>query len=169
MTGAGIAQIAFYAIALVALGLPLGAYMARVYRGEAKIAQRVLGPFERLLYRLFGIDAKSEMTWKHYAFALVMFNFLGTIIVYLLQRMQGVLPGNPLHLPAVDPRVAFNTAISFATNTNWQAYGGESTMSHLVQACALAVQNFVSAAVGICVLIAAAVSAYFAAVHWFKG
>ncbi|HWU89091.1 MAG TPA: potassium-transporting ATPase subunit KdpA [Kofleriaceae bacterium] len=154
MTAAGIGQIVLYAVALIALGIPLGAYMARVYTGEAKFARRILGPFERLLYRIFGVDPDGEMSWKHYAFALMVFNLLGILIVYLLQRLQGVLPGNPLDLPAVDPRVAWNTAVSFGTNTNWQAYGGETTMSHLVQALALGVQNFVSAATGMAVLVA---------------
>jgi K+-transporting ATPase ATPase A chain len=154
MTAAGIGQIVLYAIALVALSVPLGAYMARVYTGKATFAQRILGPFERVLYRVFGVKPDAEMSPKHYAFATMMFNLLGILIVYLLQRLQGVLPGNPLDLPAVDPRVAFNTAISFGTNTNWQAYGGETTMSFLVQALALAVQNFVSAATGMAVLVA---------------
>jgi len=154
MTAAGIGQIVLYAVVLVALGVPLGAYMARVYTGKATLAQRILGPFERLLYRIFGVEPDEEMSPKHYALAVMVFNVLGILIVYLLQRLQGVLPGNPLHLPAVDPRVAFNTAVSFATNTNWQAYGGESTMSLLVQALALAVQNFTSAATGMAVLVA---------------
>ncbi|HVV82305.1 MAG TPA: potassium-transporting ATPase subunit KdpA, partial [Kofleriaceae bacterium] len=154
MTAAGIGQIVLYAVVLIALAVPLGAYMARVYTGKATFAQRLLGPVERLFYRLFGIDPEADMTWKHYAFAVMMFNLLGILVVYLLQRLQGHLPGNPLHLPGVDPRVAFNTAVSFGTNTNWQAYGGETTMSHLVQALALGVQNFVSAATGMAVLVA---------------
>ena len=154
MTATGIGQIVVYAVLLIALGIPLGAYMARVYTGKATFAQRVLGPFERLLYRIFGVEPDHEMTWKHYAIATMLFNVLGILIVYLLQRAQAVLPGNPLDLPAVDPRVAFNTAVSFGTNTNWQAYGGETTMSHLVQALGLAVQNFVSAATGMAVLVA---------------
>ncbi|HEY4057407.1 MAG TPA: potassium-transporting ATPase subunit KdpA, partial [Kofleriaceae bacterium] len=156
MTTAGIGQIIAYAIVLVALALPLGAYMVRVFTNEARIAQKILGPLERLLYRLFGIDAKREHSWRQYAIGLLLFNFFGTLLVYALQRVQAHLPGNPLNLPAVDPRVAFNTAISFASNTNWQAYGGESTMSHLVQAAALGVQNFVSAATGLAVLVALA-------------
>lgn len=154
MTGAGITQIVVFAIVLVALAVPLGAYMARVYTGTATFAQRVLGPCERFLYRLFRVKADDEMSWKQYAFALLIFNALGILVVYGLQRLQGVLPGNPLDLPAVDPRVAFNTAVSFGSNTNWQAYGGETTMSFLVQAGALAVQNFVSAATGMAVLVA---------------
>jgi potassium-transporting ATPase potassium-binding subunit len=154
VTLAGLGQLALFAVALVALGLPLGAYMARVYQGEARGAQRVLGPLERLLYRAFGVRPDQEMTWKHYAIATLVFNGAGIVVVYLLQRLQGSLPGNPLALAGVDPRVAFNTAISFGSNTNWQAYGGETTMSHLVQALALGTQNFVSAATGMAVLVA---------------
>jgi len=153
MTAAGIGQIVLYAVVLVALCVPLGAYMARVYTGQAMWSQRVLGPLERLFYRLFGITPDHEQTWKQYAIAVMVFNVLGIFAVYLLQRMQAHLPGNPNGLPAVDPRVAFNTAVSFGTNTNWQAYGGETTMSHLVQSAALGVQNFVSAATGMAVLI----------------
>ena len=153
MTATGIGQIILYAIVLVALGIPLGAYMARVYTGQATFAQRVLGPVERLFYRLFGIKPDQEQSWKQYAIAAMVFNLLGIVVVYLLQRMQAHLPENPNGLANVDPRVAFNTAVSFGTNTNWQAYGGESTMSHLVQSAALGVQNFVSAATGMAVLI----------------
>jgi K+-transporting ATPase ATPase A chain len=154
MTVVGIGQIVAYAVVLVALGIPLGAYIARVFTGDAKTAQMIFGPFERVLYRAFGVQPSDEMSWKQYAFAVMVFNTLGILAVYLLQRLQGSLPGNPLDLPGVAPRVAFNTAISFGSNTNWQAYGGETTMSHLVQAGALAVQNFVSAATGLAVLLA---------------
>ena len=154
MSGAGIAQIVLYWVVLIALAIPLGAYMARVYEGKATIAQKILGPLERLLYRLFGVKPTTEQSWQRYAAALLLFNILGLALVYLLQRLQTVLPGNPNELGAVDPRVAWNTAVSFATNTNWQAYGGETTMSHLVQALALGVQNFVSAATGMAVLVA---------------
>ena len=153
MTATGIGQIVLYAVVLVALGIPLGAYMARVYSGNARIAQRVLGPVERVLYRLFGIEPDQEQSWKQYALAAMVFNVLGILVVYALQRLQAHLPGNPNDLPGVDPRVAFNTAVSFGTNTNWQAYGGETTMSHFVQSAALGVQNFVSAATGMAVLI----------------
>ncbi|HET7500063.1 MAG TPA: potassium-transporting ATPase subunit KdpA [Kofleriaceae bacterium] len=153
MTATGIGQIVLYAVVLIALAVPLGAYMARVYSGEATLAQRVLGPVERLLYRLFGIQPDQEQSWKQYAIAAMVFNLAGILIVYLLQRVQAHLPDNPNGLGNVDPRVAFNTAVSFGTNTNWQAYGGESTMSHLVQSAALGVQNFVSAATGMAVLI----------------
>lgn len=145
MTVPGIMQIVLYAIVLVALSVPLGGYMARVYT-------RPIGRFEARLYRLIG--AKPEQTWREYAAALMVFNLLGIAVVYVLQRFQAHLPENPNGLAGVDPRVAFNTAVSFGTNTNWQAYAGESTMSHLVQSAALGVQNFVSAATGMAVLVA---------------
>lgn len=154
MTSATILSIGAYWIVLILLSIPLGAYMARVYDGKARIAQRVLGPLERLLYRLLGVRSEHEQNWPRYAVALLLFNILGLLLAYSLQRLQIVLPGNPNHLPAVDPKVAWNTAASFATNTNWQAYGGETTMSNLVQALALGVQNFVSAATGMAVLVA---------------
>jgi len=154
VTGAGIAQIVLYWIVLIGLSIPLGSYMARVYEGKAHFAQRVLGPIERLLYRLIGTHPDREQSWQRYAVALLMFNVLGLFVVYALQRAQSVLPGNPNELAAVDPRVAWNTAVSFASNTNWQAYGGETTMSNLVQALALGVQNFASAATGMAVLVA---------------
>ncbi|HZJ62754.1 MAG TPA: potassium-transporting ATPase subunit KdpA, partial [Kofleriaceae bacterium] len=153
MTAAGVGQIIFYAIVLVGLGIPLGAYMARVYSGNATLAQRVLGPVERLLYRLFGVRPDEEQSWKQYAIAVMVFNVLGIVVAYLLQRLQAHLPANPNDLPAVDPKISFNTAVSFGTNTNWQAYGGETKMSHLVQSAALGVQNFVSAATGMAVLV----------------
>jgi len=154
MSGAGIAQIVAYWVVLILLAIPLGAYMARVYEGKATVAQKLLGPLERLLYRLFGVKPGAEQSWQRYAVALILFNVLGLVLVYALQRLQAVLPGNPNDLAAVDPRVAWNTATSFASNTNWQVYGGETTMSHLVQALALGVQNFVSAATGMAVLVA---------------
>lgn len=154
MSGAGIGQIVLYWVVLIALAIPLGSYMARVYEGKATFAQKILGPLERLLYRLFGVKSTSEQSWQRYAAALLLFNILGLLLVYGLQRLQTVLPGNPNELGPVDPRVAWNTAVSFASNTNWQAYGGETTMSHLVQALALGVQNFVSAATGMAVLVA---------------
>src|SRR5678816_4314856 len=115
MTATGIGQIILYAVVLVGLGIPLGAYMARVYTGKATIAQRILGPFERLLYRLFGIKADQEQNWKQYAIAAIVFNVAGIVVVYLLQRLQASLPQHPNGLPNVDPRVAFNTAASFGT------------------------------------------------------
>jgi K+-transporting ATPase ATPase A chain len=154
MSVQGWAQIGVFFVALFACVKPLGGYMARVYEGDARVAQKVLGPLERLVYRFFRIDARSEMTWKTYAVAALLFNFAGVVAVYALQRFQGVLPGNPQAMTAVPHDLAVNTAVSFVTNTNWQAYGGESTMSYLVQMTGLTVQNFVSAASGMAVAIA---------------
>ncbi len=139
---------------LTALAWPLGAYMARVYIGEKTVLSGVLGPVERLLYRLSGVHADDDMDWKRYAVAMLLFNLLGTLVVYALQRLQGMLPLNPQDFGAVSADSSFNTAVSFATNTNWQGYGGESTMSYLTQMLGLAVQNFVSAAAGMAVLVA---------------
>ncbi|HMA97188.1 MAG TPA: potassium-transporting ATPase subunit KdpA [Polyangiaceae bacterium] len=154
MTTNAILQLAAYLILLTALAVPLGAYMARVYMGEARIAARIFSPIERLFYRLAGVRQEQEMSWKLYALSVLLFNFVGVIVVYVLQRAQAVLPLNPVGMSAVSPEVAFNTAVSFATNTNWQAYSGETTMSHLTQMLALTVQNFVSAATGMAVLVA---------------
>jgi K+-transporting ATPase ATPase A chain len=147
-------QIALYFGALVALTKPLGAYMARVFEEKPCGLDRVLGPLERLIYRVSGIDPKKEMSWKRYAVAMLLFNFVGFLAVYLILRSQAVLPLNPQGFPGNSPDLAFDTAASFATNTNWQSYGGESTMSYLSQMLALGVQNFVSAACGIAVLVA---------------
>ena len=138
---------------LVGLAVPLGAYLARVYGGEAKLSQRILGPVERALYRAAGVRADEEMSWQKYALSALAFNLLGTLVVYAVARLQGVLPLNPAKLPAVDAAVAFNTATSFASNTNWQSYAGE-TLSPLTQMVALTTQNFVSAATGMAVLVA---------------
>jgi K+-transporting ATPase ATPase A chain len=147
-------EIALYVGALVALVKPLGAYMFQVYEGEATLATRVLGPLERAIYRVCGVDAKRAMNWKAYALAMLAFQIVGLLAVYAFQRLQGVLPLNPQHLGAVTPDSSFNTAVSFATNTNWQGYGGETTMSYLTQMAGLTVQNFVSAATGIAILFA---------------
>ncbi|HEY4371845.1 MAG TPA: potassium-transporting ATPase subunit KdpA [Burkholderiales bacterium] len=147
-------QIGLFLVVLLALVKPLGAYMAAVYEGRAHFAQALLGPVERLIYRVCGVDPEEDMNWKAYALAFMLFNMLGALAVYALQRLQAVLPLNPQGMPAVSPDSSFNTAISFATNTNWQGYGGESTMSYLTQMLGLTVQNFVSCAVGMAVLIA---------------
>jgi potassium-transporting ATPase potassium-binding subunit len=154
MTANGIFQLVFYVVVLLALAKPLGAYMARVYEGRPIVLGRILGWLERLIYGLCGVRPNEEMGWKPYAIAMLLFNFLGVLAVYLLQRLQGVLPLNPQALGAVSPDSSFNTAVSFATNTNWQGYGGESTMSYLTQMLALTVQNFVSAASGMATLVA---------------
>ena len=135
---------------LLAAGRPLGAYIARVVDGDYAWARRLEAP----LYRLCGVRADEEMGWRKYAVAIVLFNVLGLVFTYAVQRLQGVLPLNPQGFGAVSPDSAFNTAISFVTNTNWQGYGGESTMSHLTQMLTLAVQNFLSAATGIAVVVA---------------
>jgi K+-transporting ATPase ATPase A chain len=154
MTANSYWQLAFYVAVLLALAKPLGAYMARIYQGQPAVLNRAGAPFENALYRLCGIDAKREMHWTEYAAAVMVFNLLGLLVVYALQRFQAVLPLNPQAMAAVSPDSAFNTAVSFATNTNWQGYGGETTMSYLTQMLGLTVQNFVSAATGMAVLVA---------------
>ena len=154
MTANGYVQLAFYLVVLIGLAKPLGLYMARVYQGEPAFLNRAGAPLERFLYRIAGVDPAREMRWTQYAIAMLLFNLLGFLGVYALQRLQGVLPFNPQSMPAVSPDSSFNTAISFITNTNWQGYGGESTMSYLTQMLALTVQNFVSAATGMATLVA---------------
>jgi K+-transporting ATPase ATPase A chain len=144
----GYLQLAVYIVVLLALVKPLGAYMARVYEGKRLALERVLGWLERLIYRVSGVTPTVEMGWKDYAIAMMLFNLVGLLAVYLLQRFQGGLPLNPQALGAVSVDSSFNTAVSFATNTNWQGYGGETTMSYLTQMLGLTVQNFVSAAAG---------------------
>ena len=153
MSAMGWFQLALYLIVLLVLVKPLGAYIAHVYAGTATRAQRLLGPLERLVYRAAGVRPTCEMEWKEYALALLLFNAAGFAAVYALLRLQGFLPLNPRHLGAVAPDLAFNTAVSFVTNTNWQAYAGETTLSPLMQMAALTVQNFVSAATGMAVLV----------------
>ena len=147
-------QILLYLVVLLLLAKPVGAYMAAVYDGRAARAQRVGGWLERLIYRGAGVDPAKDMGWAHYALAMLGFNLAGAIAVYVIQRLQVWLPLNPQALPAVSADSSFNTAASFATNTDWQGYGGESTMSYLTQMFALAVQNFASAATGMAVLVA---------------
>jgi K+-transporting ATPase ATPase A chain len=154
MTANGWTQLAIYVVVLVALAKPLGWYMARVYQGLPCGLDGALGLFERLVYRLAGVDPKHEMGWKQYAVAVLLFNLVGMLAVYALLRLQGFLPLNPQNFPAASPDLAFNTAASFATNTNWQSYGGEATLGYLAQMLGLGVQNFVSAATGMAVLIA---------------
>ena len=154
MTGQGLLQLVLYVVVLVALVRPLGGYMAGVFQGERTFMSPVLGPVERLIYRVSGVDPERETDWKYYTVGVLLVNLIGFIVVYALQRLQAVLPLNPQALPAVSPDSSFNTAVSFATNTNWQGYVGEATMSYLTQMLGLAVQNFFSAASGIAVLIA---------------
>ncbi len=147
-------QLIFYFVVLFLLVKPLGLFMAHVYQGERTFLDPVFGPLERLIYRLGGVHADEEMNWKVYAIALMVFNVLGLLVVYGLQRVQGFLPLNPQSLGAVSPDSSWNTAVSFASNTNWQGYGGETTMSYLTQMMAMTVQNFVSAATGMAALAA---------------
>jgi potassium-transporting ATPase potassium-binding subunit len=146
-------QCLIYLGVLLVLVKPLGLYMAWVYEGRPMKIDKVLGPIERAIYRLSGARAE-EMNWKTYAVAMMLFNAVGLLVVYLLQRIQAHLPLNPMSMTPVSPDSSFNTAVSFATNTNWQGYGGETTMSYLTQMLALTVQNFVSAATGMAVLVA---------------
>ena len=147
-------QLIFYIAVLLSLAKPLGSFMAKVYQGERTSLDRVLDPIERFIYRVSGVKADEDMNWKTYAIAVMLFNVLGLLVVYAIQRLQGVLPLNPQALGAVTPNSAWNTAVSFASNTNWQGYGGEVTMSYLSQMLGLTVQNFVSAATGMSVLVA---------------
>ncbi|MGB0129205.1 MAG: potassium-transporting ATPase subunit KdpA [Rhodocyclaceae bacterium] len=154
MSGHGLLQLALYFGVLTLLALPLGPFIARVLSGEPTFLSPALGRVERGFYRLAGVDPLDDMPWRRYATAVLAFSAIGLLAAYGLQRLQGFLPLNPQGLGAVSPDSAFNTAISFVTNTNWQGYGGESTMSYLTQMLALTVQNFVSAATGIAVLAA---------------
>jgi K+-transporting ATPase ATPase A chain len=149
-------QCGLYLVVLLALAKPLGGFFARVLGGERHFLTPALGWLERLTYKASGVDPAQEMKWTQYAIATLLFNAFGLLVVYALQRFQGVLPLNSAELGAVSPDSSWNTAVSFASNTNWQGYGGESTMSYLTQMLGLAVQNFVSAATGIAVLAALA-------------
>jgi K+-transporting ATPase ATPase A chain len=154
MSANGLIQIALFLVVLLALAKPLGWYMARVYEGNLPALVRWVAPIENLFYRLCGVDSKDEMRWTRYAMAMLWFALFGVLVVYGMQRLQDILPLNPQAFGAVSPDSSFNTAISFLTNTNWQGYSGESTMSYLTQMAALAVQNFFSAAAGMAVLVA---------------
>ncbi len=163
MTANGVFQILAYLVLLLALTKPLGKFMAKVFEGERTILHSLLRPLERLIYRLAGVREEAEQRWTQYAASLIVFSLACFLFTYLIQRLQGVLPLNPMHFStahapsnatAMTPDLAFNTAASFMTNTNWQAYGGETTLSYFVQMAALTVQNFLSAAAGIAVAIA---------------
>jgi K+-transporting ATPase ATPase A chain len=147
-------QLIFYIVVLLLLAKPLGSYMAKVYQGEHTFLERVLGPVERFIYRLAGVKPDEDMNWKTYAIAVLLFNVIGLLAVYVIQRLQAFLPLNPQGLGAVTPDSSWNTAVSFASNTNWQSYSGEATMSYLSQMIGLTVQNFLSAATGMAVLVA---------------
>jgi K+-transporting ATPase ATPase A chain len=147
-------QIVLYVVILIALAKPLGSFMARVFNGERNFLSPVLAPVERFTYRMLGTKTDEEMNWKQYTIAVLLFALLGVVTLYLIELLQGVLPFNPQHLPGVSPALAFNTSISFNTNTNWQNYGGETTMTYFTQMVGLTVHNFLSAAAGIAVLMA---------------
>ena len=154
MNATALSHYLFFLAVLLAASWPLGIYIARVFEEKPCAPDVVLRPMERLLYRISGIDAAKEMNWKTYAMAMALFNAAGIVAVYAIERLQDALPLNPADLPGVDPFVALNTAVSFASNTNWQTYGGETTMSIFTQMAALTVQNFVSAATGMAVMAA---------------
>jgi len=154
MTLFGWIQILVFCGILILLVKPLGGYIHRVFGGERTPLSPLLGPLERGLYRIAGTSDREEQHWTSYTAAMLLFNLAGFLVLYVLQRLQGGLPFNPAGMASVDPNLAFNTATSFVTNTNWQNYGGESTMSYLVQMAGLTVQNFVSAATGIAIAMA---------------
>jgi potassium-transporting ATPase potassium-binding subunit len=154
MTVNGWLQIALFVVVVVALARPLGGYMTKLFSGERTWLSPVLGPVERILYRIAGVDEHKEQHWTSYAAAMLAFSLVSVVALYALQRLQSVLPFNPEGVDAVGPDLAFNTAVSFTTNTNWQSYVPETTMSYLVQMAGLTVQNFVSAAVGIALAVA---------------
>ncbi len=147
-------QLLLYFIVLFVLAKPVGVFMAKVYEGEKTLLSPVFGWLERILYKCAGIDPAEEMNWKRYSFAMIVFSTVSLLGLYALLRIQGDLGLNPANMAGTSPDLAFNTAVSFVTNTNWQSYGGESTMSYLSQMTGLTVQNFLSAAVGLAVLAA---------------
>ena len=147
-------QVGIFLLLAALVTVPLGAYMTKVFARERTFLDPVLGPIERLIYKVCGVHPETEMTWFEYAVNMLLFSLVGMIVLYALERLQGVLPLNPQGLAAVPPGLAFNTAASFTTNTNWQAYSGETTMSYLTQMGGLAYHNFVSAAAGIAIAIA---------------
>jgi potassium-transporting ATPase potassium-binding subunit len=156
MTANGWFQILLFFAVLLAVTKPLGVFMTRVFSGEKTFLDPVLRPIERLIYRCCGIDDTREMDWKEYAISMLLFSVVSMLVLYLIERVQGLkfMPWNPQHLANVGPDLAFNTAASFTTNTNWQNYGGESTMSYFTQMAGLAYHNFASAGVGIALAIA---------------
>jgi potassium-transporting ATPase potassium-binding subunit len=154
MTGNGWLQIGLLFVVLIAVTKPLGVYMARVFAGDKTFLDPVLRPLERLLYRICGVDEKTEIDWKEYTVSMLLFSAVSMLLLYAIERVQQWLPWNPQHFPAVPAALAFNTAASFTTNTNWQNYSGESTMSDFTQMAGLAYHNFVSAGVGLALAIA---------------
>src|SRR3954452_23464835 len=154
MTAIGWTQIGVFFVAVLALTKPLGAYMFRVFEGEKQPLPAIFGRAERFFYRICGVDPAKEQTWTVYAFSLLAFSLLGVLVTYGIERLQHVLPLNPQKLGPVEPALAFNTAVSFTTNTNWQSYVPETTVSYLTQMAGLAWHNFTSAAAGIAIALA---------------
>ncbi len=154
MTLIGIIQILLFFLVLTLLVKPLGSYMARVYQGDRTFLTPIIGRFEQWLYKTAGIRDSDEMDWKSYGISILLFSGVGIVFLFLLLRFQNILPLNPQGFSAVAPDLALNTAVSFVTNTNWQNYGGETTLSLLSQMVGLTVQNFLSAATGMAVAIA---------------
>src|SRR5271165_4740222 len=154
MTAYGFVQIALYCVVVTLLVKPFGFYMTRIFNGERTFLSPLLRPVERTLYWLSGVKEDEEQNWKSYGVAMLTFSLMGFLTLYALQRLQAVLPFNPQHLDAVAPDLAFNTSVSFVTNTNWQSYVPETTMSYLTQMAGLTVHNFVSAATGIALAVA---------------
>jgi potassium-transporting ATPase potassium-binding subunit len=154
MSVVGWGQIGLLGLLIGVLVKPLGGYLARIYAGERTVLQPILGPIEIALYRLAGVDASVEQKWSEYTVALLVFNAVGTVALYLVLRIQGWLPLNPQQLSALSPDLAFDTAVSFVTNTSWQSYSGEATLSNLAQMAGIAVQSFLSAATGMAVAMA---------------
>src|SRR5882762_8172542 len=154
MAANGWFQIAFFLLLILAVTKPLGVFMARVFNREKTFMDPVLRPLERLLYRVTGVDETHEMRWTEYAVSMLLFSVVSMLVLYLMERGQVFLPFNPQKLGGVAPALAFNTAASFTTNTNWQNYSGETTMSYLTQMAGLAYHNFGSAATGIVLAIA---------------
>src|SRR5580698_8684866 len=154
MTANGWIQIAIFSLIVLLITRPLGGYMTRVFEGERTFLSPLLRPLERLIYGLSGVRENEDQHWTIYAVAMLLFSLAGFITLYFIQRLQAVLPFNPQHLPAVGEHLAFNTAISFVSNTNWQSYVPETTMSYLVEMAGLTVHNFVSAATGIALAVA---------------
>src|ERR1700729_1885301 len=154
MIANAIIQVGIFCALVTAISVPLGLYMARVFAGEPTMLDPVLKPIERTIYRLCGVHPDAEETWVEYAVSMLLFSMVGMLVLYAMERLQYYLPLNPQQFGAVGTDLAFNTAASFTTNTNWQAYAGESTMSYFTQMAGLAFHNFVSAAAGIAVAIA---------------
>jgi potassium-transporting ATPase potassium-binding subunit len=154
MTANGFVQIALYCVVVTLLVKPFGYYMTRVFKGERTFLSPLLRPVERVIYSVSGVNENEEQGWLGYGLAMLTFSLMGFLALYALQRLQAVLPFNPQHLDAIGPDLAFNTSVSFVTNTNWQSYTPETTMSYLTQMAGLTMHNFVSAATGIALAIA---------------